>query len=132
MMATTNLSKTDQLVERDARVLGDVLKVRFYPIAVAEAKGCTITDVDGNAYLDFMAGWAVANTGYDNPEVTEPVIEQMRRTSFATLTALMNEQSVQLAERLIELVPGEFRKKAWFGLHGSDATDALSKLVPMA
>jgi 4-aminobutyrate aminotransferase len=102
------------------------------PVFVESAHGATITDVDGNTYLDFMAGWAVANTGYGNPEVLNPVIEQMRKASFATLTALVNEPAVQLGERLIDLMPGDFRKKAWFGLHGSDATDALSKLVPMA
>jgi 4-aminobutyrate aminotransferase len=131
-MTATNLTRTDDLVARDARALGDVLKVRFYPIAVESAEGCTIRDVDGNDYLDFMAGWAVANTGYGNPAVVEPVIEQMRRTSFATLTALVNEPAVRLAERLIDLFPGDYSKKAWFGLHGSDASDALSKLVPMA
>ena len=113
-------------------MLGDVLKIRFYPLAVSREAGCTITDVDGNEYLDFMAGWAVANTGYGTREVLEPVMDQMQKTSFATLTAFMNEPAVQLGERLIALMPGDFRKKAWYGLHGSDATDALAKLVPMA
>lgn len=125
-------SQTDTLLERDARALGNVLKVRFYPLAVERAQGCTITDVEGVEYLDFMAGWAVANTGYGHPSVVEPVMAQMQKTSFATLTALMNEPAITLAERLVALMPGDFEKKAWFGLHGSDATDALSKLVPMA
>ncbi len=125
-------SQTDTLLERDARALGNVLKVRFYPLAVERAQGCTITDVEGVEYLDFMAGWAVANTGYGHPGVVEPVMAQMQKTSFATLTALMNEPAITLAERLVALMPGDFEKKAWFGLHGSDATDALSKLVPMA
>lgn len=125
-------SKTEALLQRDTRSLANVLKVRFYPLAVERARGCTIVDVEGTEYLDFMAGWAVANTGYSHPDVVDPVTEQMRKTSFATLTALMNEPAVELAERLIDLMPGEFEKKAWFGLHGSDATDALSKLVPMA
>jgi len=125
-------SQTDTLLERDARALGNVLKVRFYPLAVERAQGCTITDVEGVEYLDFMAGWAVANTGYGHPGVVEPVMAQMQKTSFATLTALMNEPAITLAERLVALMPGDFEKKAWFGLHGSDATDALSKRVPMA
>lgn len=125
-------SQTDTLLERDARALGNVLKGRFYPLAVERAQGCTITDVEGVEYLDFMAGWAVANTGYGHPGVVEPVMAQMQKTSFATLTALMNEPAITLAERLVALMPGDFEKKAWFGLHGSDATDALSKLVPMA
>jgi 4-aminobutyrate aminotransferase-like enzyme len=87
----THTTKTDDMLARDARVLGDVLKVRFYPLAIDRAEGCTITDVDGQQYLDFMAGWAVANTGYGTPEILDPVMAQMRKTSFCTLTAIMNE-----------------------------------------
>jgi 4-aminobutyrate aminotransferase len=124
--------RTDELIARDAAALGDVLKVRFYPLAVDRAEGCTITDVDGNEYLDFMAGWAVANTGYGAKEIVDAVTAQMRKLSFATLTAFPNEAATRLAEELIGLMPGAFPKKAWFGLHGSDACDALAKLVPMA
>ena len=109
-----------------------MLKVRFYPLAFDRAEGCTITDVDGQQYLDFMAGWAVANTGYGTPEILDPVMAQMRKTSFCTLTAIMNEPAIALAGRLVSLMPGAFAKKAWFGLHGSDACDALAKLLPMA
>ena len=131
-MTTSHQTATERLAERDARALGEVLKVRFYPLAVESAAGCTITDVEGREYLDFMAGWAVANTGYGTPEVLNPVMAQLTKTSFCTLTAIMNEPAITLAERLIALMPGDFEKKAWYGLHGSDACDALSKLVPMA
>ena len=131
-MEAERVSRTAELLQRDAAALGDVLKVRFYPLAIERAEGCEIVDVDGQSYLDFMAGWAVANTGYGAPEILDPVIAQMRKTSFATLTAIANAPAVELAERLIALMPGGFAKKAWFGLHGSDACDALSKLVPMA
>jgi 4-aminobutyrate aminotransferase len=124
--------KTDGMLTREARILGDVLKIRFYPLAVDRAEGCIVTDVDGREYLDFMAGWAVANTGYGTPEVLEPVIAQMRETSFCSLTSMANGPAIELAERLVGMMPGTFDMKAWFGLHGSDACDALSKLVPMA
>ena len=60
------------------------------------------------------------------------VATQFERTSFGTLTAMMNEPSVRLAERLVGYMPGDFDKKAWYGLHGSDANDCLAKLVPLA
>jgi 4-aminobutyrate aminotransferase len=129
---TGSESETGRLVARDSVALGDVLKVRFFPMAVASAKGCTITDVEGQDYLDFTAGWAVANTGYGPDEIVDAVTEQMRKTSFATLTAFVNEPAVSLAEELVALMPGDFEKKAWFGLHGSDACDTLAKLVPLA
>jgi 4-aminobutyrate aminotransferase len=118
--------------ETDARYLASVLKVRFFPLVIERADGCRITDTDGVTRLDFTAGWAVANLGYNNARVRQAVADQFERTSFGTLTAMMSEQSARLAERLTTLVPGDFDKKAWFGLHGSDANDCLAKLVPLA
>jgi 4-aminobutyrate aminotransferase len=123
---------TSMIAELDARHLASVLKVRFFPLAIASADGCRITDTDGVTRLDFTAGWAVANLGYNNPRVREAVTQQFSRTSFGTLTAMMNEQSVRLAERLAGYLPGDFEKKVWYGLHGSDANDCLAKLVPLA
>lgn len=116
----------------DARHLAAVQKVRFFPLVIESADGCRITDTDGVTRLDFTAGWAVANLGYNNPRVREAVAGQFTRTSFGTLTAMMSEPSARLAERLAGLMPGDFEKKVWFGLHGSDANDALAKLVPLA
>ncbi|MFZ0215936.1 MAG: aspartate aminotransferase family protein [Candidatus Dormiibacterota bacterium] len=123
---------TQEIKDLDARYLADVLKVRFFPFAIASAEGCRLVDVEGRSYLDFTAGWAVANTGYGNQRIRDAVVQQFERTSFGTLTAMMNEPSVRLAQRLAGAMPGDFEKKVWFGLHGSDANDCLAKLVPMA
>jgi 4-aminobutyrate aminotransferase len=126
------MNRTDLLVERDAVLLSETLKVRFFPLVIDRAKGCHIWDINGREYLDFMAGWAVANTGYGNPEIKKAVFDQLDKISFATLTAFMSEASIELADQLLKAVPGRGERKIWFGLSGSDASDAVAKLVPIA
>ena len=122
----------EKIIDLDARYLASVLKVRFFPLVIASADGCRITDASGVTRLDFTAGWAVANLGYGNARVREAVTAQLAQGTFGTLTAMLNEPSVRLAERLAGLVPGDYEKKVWYGLHGSDANDCLAKLVPLA
>lgn len=126
------MSRTDLLVQRDADLLSETLKVRFFPLVIDRAKGCRIWDIAGREYLDFMASWAVANTGYGNPDIKKAVFDQLDKISFATLTAFMSEASIELADQLLKVVPGRGARKVWFGLGGSDASDAVAKLVPMA
>jgi len=105
--------------------------IRFYPLVVEEAQGVVVRDVDGKEYLDFLGGWAIANTGHRHPKVVEAVKRQIDKLLFNSFTSFSNEVTVELAEKLIELTPGKFRKKVWFGLTGSDANDCVFKLVPV-
>jgi 4-aminobutyrate aminotransferase len=122
----------DQIYELDAGLIADAIKLRFYPFAAESGEGCWLRDVEGKEYLDFTAGWAVANTGYSHPYVKQALIEQLNRTTFASLISGMHEPALQLAEKLIELVPGNFYKKAWFGFCGSDASETVGRLLPLA
>ncbi len=122
----------EQMYEQDARLIADAIKLRFFPLAVESGEGCWLHDVEGKAYLDFTAGWALANTGYSHPHVKQAVIEQFNRTTFAGLISGMHEPVLKLAEKLVELVPGDFDKKAWFGLSGSDASETVGRLLPLA
>jgi 4-aminobutyrate aminotransferase-like enzyme len=98
---------TGELASRDAKVLGDVLKIRFYPLAVDNAEGDIVTDVDGRRHLDSVVGGAVANTGHGAPEIVEPVISQMCSTSFGALWFGPNEAAVWLAGPSTDLTPSD-------------------------
>ena len=123
---------TDQLYEMDTGLISDALKIRFFPHVTHEGKGARLWDTEGREYLDFSAGWAVANTGYSHPHVKRSVIEQLERTTFGGLLSSMHRPAVDLAERLVELVPGDFHKKVWYGLSGSDASEAAERLLHLA
>ncbi len=50
--------------------------VRRMPMVLERAEGTYVYDTEGNAYLDFTAGWAVLNIGHSHPEVTAAIQEQ--------------------------------------------------------
>ena len=54
-------------------------QVQLFPVAFASGKGCTLTDVDGNVYIDFSSGIYVTGLGHCHPKVTEAVQRGGRR-----------------------------------------------------
>lgn len=117
------------VIERDRRFVADALKIRYFPFVLDRGDGAHLFDVDGKKYLDFGAGWALAGLGYSNERVREAIHEQLQKTMFGGLLSGINQPAVDLAEKLVSLVPGDFDKKAWFGLSGSDASEAAQRLI---
>jgi len=120
------------VLKRDGYVIGTAFKIRFYPLVVERASGATVVDVEGREYLDFNAGWAVANTGYGHPHVMRAIKDQLEKASFVSTITFLSEPTVELAEKLVAITPGDLRKKVWFGLSGSDANDLIFKILPKA
>jgi 4-aminobutyrate aminotransferase len=118
-----------EVVERDRRFVADALKIRYYPFVVDRGEGAYLFDVEGRRYLDFGAGWSLAHLGYSNELVRNAVVQQLERTMYGGSVSGINLPAVDLAEKLVSLVPGDFEKKVWFGLSGSDASEAAQRLI---
>lgn len=97
-------------------------------VALVEGDGCTVVDADGNRYLDFIAGIAVSALGHAHPALVGAVSEQVGKIAH-TSNLFVNEPSVRLAERLIELVgrPG----KVFLANSGTEANEAALKLAKL-
>ncbi|OIK10216.1 aspartate aminotransferase family protein [Bacillus sp. MUM 116] len=115
----------------EGQVIADSLKIRFYPIAVESAKGTRVIDQSGKEYLDLAAGWAVANIGYGHPRMSQAIKEKYDSLSFTSQLSAPEATMVSLGQKLMEITPGDFPKKVWFGHSGSDANDCIAKLVPL-
>src|ERR1051325_11870650 len=68
------------------------------PVFAASADGASVTDVDGNVYLDFAGGIGVMNVGHAAPAVVAAVRDQIARFSHVAFSVLPYESYVSLAE----------------------------------
>src|ERR1700748_2447823 len=66
------------VVERIARSVPSPLVVTF-PVVVDSARGVTLTDVDGNTFIDFTGGVGTLNVGHNHPDVVSAAHEQLDR-----------------------------------------------------
>ena len=120
-----------EVIERETAALGSAAAdIRSYPLVAEEGKGSYITDVDGNRYLDLGGGAAVTVVGHCHPEIIASIKRQADKLIHNCFSETSNEVTVNLAESLIKLTPGDFAKKIVFGLSGSDANECVAKLAP--
>ena len=102
------------------------------PIFAADAKGATLTDVDGNRYLDFAGGIGCLNVGHANEAVVQAASAQLRRFTHTSFNVVPYESYVALAERLNQLTPGSFKKKTFFVNSGAEAVENAVKIARAA
>jgi 4-aminobutyrate aminotransferase/(S)-3-amino-2-methylpropionate transaminase len=116
------------ILERKERVVADPLSI-YAPVVIAEGRGATITDVDGNTFLDFTGGVGCLNVGHSHPRVVEAAQAQLERFSHTDFTIVPYEAYVELAERLCALVPVRAPVKAAFFNAGTEAVENAVKFA---
>lgn len=120
--------KSRAILERKARVVADPLSV-YLPVVVAEGHGSTLTDVDGNTFIDFTGGVGCLNVGHSHPHVVEAVQEQAARFIHTDFTIVPYEVYVTLAERLLAVSPFTGPAKAAFFNAGTEAVENAVKFA---
>jgi acetylornithine/N-succinyldiaminopimelate aminotransferase len=96
------------------------------PLAVASGQGVRVTDVEGNSYLDFVAGIAVSALGHAHPAIVAAVRDQVAALAHSS-NLLIHEPGVRLAERLQSLV-GDPTARVFFANDGTEANECAIKL----
>ena len=97
----------------------------FSQIVVDHAEGCTITDVDGNEYLDFIAGIAVGSVGHSHPHYVKRLKEQLERSTFGSFTT---EARVRFLKIVASLLPEGITHLQLFS-GGAEAVEAAFRLA---
>ena len=117
-----------EILEREAQAVAKPLSVHA-PVVAAEAHGSTITDVDGNTFIDFVGGVGVMNVGHGHPKVVQAIAEQAERFVHTDFTVVAYELYVELAERLGDLVPVSGETRGAFFNAGAEAIENAVKLA---
>jgi 4-aminobutyrate aminotransferase/(S)-3-amino-2-methylpropionate transaminase len=120
--------KSREILERKAKVVADPLSV-FLPVVIDHGRGATLTDVDGNTFIDFTGGVGCLNVGHSHPRVVEAAQRQLEKFSHTDFTIVPYEVYVTLAERLIDASPFRSPAKAAFFNAGTEAVENAIKFA---
>ena len=104
-------------------------QVRLFPVAFSEGKGCTLTDVDGNKYIDFSSGIYVTNMGHCHPRISEAVATWAHRLMNAHdfTTPIKHD----LLHKLVDVLPGDFAGVQFYD-SGTTAVEAALRTARAA
>jgi len=127
-MVRTSPVTTSAIIERDSQFVADAIKIRYTPFVLAGGEGSRLFDAEGNSFLDFSSLWSLANLGYSDRTVRQAIKDQIDRTQCSVLASAINEPGSLLAERLAGMMSRQ-PTKVWFGLSGSDASEAAQRLL---
>jgi 4-aminobutyrate aminotransferase-like enzyme len=119
--------KSKSLYEAESAFIAPGLQriAQLSQLAMVEGRGCTLTDADGNEYLDFFAGVAVASLGHSHPRFVAGLIKQIERLAIGSFT---NEPRLALLKLLAELAPGALQRTQLYS-GGAEAVEAAIRLA---
>ena len=120
--------KAREIIARDERWTS-TSHIKEYPLVVERGSGTMVEDVDGNRFLDFMAGIAVTSTGHANPTVVRAVQDAAARFLHICGTDFYYEPMALLCERLAKLAPGASKKRVFLSNSGTEAVEGAIKLA---
>lgn len=95
------------------------------PIALKKGSGAVVWDVEGNFYIDCLAGIAVNNIGHAHPKVVEAICNQAKKL-IHTSNLYYTEEQVELAKLLVDVSPHDL---AFFCNSGAEAVEGSIKLA---
>ena len=97
-------------------------------IAITRAKGCVLTDENGNEYIDAIASWYTCMYGHCNEYITNKVTGQMQKLDQVVFSGFTHEPAIKLSEELIKILP-ENQNKIFFSDNGSTSVEIGIKMA---
>jgi len=117
--------------ERDSKVIWHpYTPMKYWPeaIGIVRGKGVYLTDEEGNEYIDAISSWWVNLHGHAHPYIAEKVSAQLSILEHCIFAGFTHEPAVELAERLLGILPGNMAK-IFYSDNGSTAVEVAIKMA---
>lgn len=118
------------LIERDQKVIWHPytqMKNALPNVPIIKGEGVYLFDEDGRKYIDAVSSWWVNIHGHAHPYIAEKVAKQLKELEHVIFAGFTHEPAVQLAERLLALLPGK-QDKIFYSDNGSTAVEVALKM----
>jgi 4-aminobutyrate aminotransferase len=120
-----------QDVALDPKLLIPRVVGRYSPVTADHGEGIYIWDIEGNRYMDFTSGIAVANTGHSHPRVVQAIQDQAAKIIHAQQNILAHEPMMRAAVELTSTLPSNLNQVFWAN-SGAEAVEGAIKLAKVA
>lgn len=124
----TITTKTEEIVAKRKQFVAQGVSNGCLAIA-REAKGATVTDIEGNEWIDFAAAIGTLNVGHSHPKVVNVVKQQAEKFLHPGFNVIMYDSYIKLAEKLVEITPGTHEKQAILFNSGAEAVENAVKIA---
>ena len=118
------------LVERDLKVIWHPytqMQTAQPPVPIVRGDGACLFDEDGRKYIDAVSSWWVNIHGHAHPYIAQKVAEQLQKLEHVIFAGFTHEGAVELAERLLALLPAN-QQKVFYSDNGSTANEVAIKM----
>ena len=119
------------LSTRDSKVIWHPytqMKTAPSSIGIVRAEGVWLFDETGKKYLDAVSSWWVNIHGHAHPYIAKKVSEQLNTLEHVIFAGFTHAPAVELAERLVKILPGN-QSKVFYSDNGSTAVEVALKMA---
>src|SRR6476646_8119575 len=119
-------ARTKALFDEEQRFIAPGLQTiaLLSELAIEKGRGSTLTDLDGNTYLDLNAGVSVASLGHAHPKYVSALSAQIATVTVGSFTTRARAELVKL---IAQLAPGDLKRVQFFS-GGAEAVESAIKL----
>ncbi|MCC5922568.1 MAG: adenosylmethionine--8-amino-7-oxononanoate transaminase [Crocinitomicaceae bacterium] len=105
------------------------VKTDLPPIPITYADGSSIYDSSGKKYIDCNSSWWVNVHGHGHPHIAQAIFRQFQEIDHVIFAGVTHPKAVELAERIVHILPDNKFHKVFFSDNGSTAVEVALKMV---